>query len=327
MLRLTPLLIYGGMLGCKACAGCGAPEFPDEPDEPVIADTEPPMDTAETALPEDTTPPPPCEVPETEPNDAMGDANALPLEQTGCGGFTTEGDGEWLLFPGEDAEWLRVAVRAAAIGSAADVAFSIMSLESYSVTVISPTAYSEDPWLLFPALGDEEYLLYLTERSGQHGDDHEWEIMASEDKAPVAWTVEEIEDNDLAELAQTVEAGEVILGTISRDEDYDWFHIPVPDSGDKISWSIMVEAYTSGSPLAARMTLYPADIVGADMDDVDWLASVFGDEDSYDRDPHIEIQSEEATDWYLVIKSPATGSNSGGSPFHWYSIAITNDLD
>ena len=327
MLRFTPWLIYAGLIGCDACVGCVDPEFPDKPDDPVIGETDPPVDTGETAPPEDTTPPPPCDVPETEPNDDRDDADELPLEQVACGGFTTQGDGEWLVFPAEDAAWIRVAVEAADMGSAADVAFSIMSLEYFQVTVITPTMYWEDPWLVFPALGDEQYYLYLSERSGQYGDDHEWEILASEDKAPVEWTVEEVEDNDTAAQAQTLAPGDVVLGAITSSSDYDWFHISVPDVGEKIAWDFEVEAYTSGSPLASRLSLYDSDIVGADVDDIDFLATSFADADSFDRDPHIEIQSEGAADWYLLIKNPNTDGDDGGSAFHWYSISISNDQD
>jgi hypothetical protein len=329
VLRLTPWLITASLVGCKACIGCVDPDMPSDPSDPVIGETDPPEDTAETAPPIDTAPPPPCDVPETEPNDDRADADEMPLEQTACGGFTTDDDGEWLVFPAEDAAWIRVAVRAAAMGSAADVAFAIVSPEHFDVTVVTPTMYWEDPWILFPALGDEQYYLYLSERSGQWGDDHEWEIMASEDKEPVAWTVREVEDNDIAARGQTVAPGDVILGTIDSASDYDWFHISVPDpgEGEKIAWDFQVEAYTSGSPLASRLTLYDSDIVGGDVDDVDFLATSFADADAYDRDPHIEIQSEGAADWYLLIKNPSTDGDDGGSAFHWYTITIDNDQD
>ncbi len=328
MLRYAPWLIAASLAGCKACSGCVEPEFPNDPNDPVINDTEPPEDTADTEpVIEDTTPPPPCAFPETEPNDSMDEADAFDLETVACGGFTEDGDGEWLVFPAEDAEWIRVDVDAAEIGSAADISFSIMGLESFAVTVISPTMYWEDPWIVFPALGDAEYHLYLSERAGQYGDDHEWEVLASEDKAPVEYDLTEVEDNDLAENAQTVRAGQTVLGVISDQDDYDWYHIPVPEAEDKISWEITVEAYTSGSPLASRITLYDSSIVGADLDDVDWLATRFGDEDAYDRDPRIEIQSEGADDWYLVIKNPTVSGSERGSPFHWYAISIENDQE
>ncbi len=327
MLRFTPWLIAASFVGCKACVGCVDPDFPIDPDDPVIGETDPPEDTADTDPPEDTTPPPPCDVPETEPNDSIDEADQLALEHTACGGFTEEGDGEWLVFPAEDASWIRVQVEAAGMGSAADVAFSIVARESFEVTVITPTMYWEDPWLVFPTLGDSQYHLYLSERSSQFGDDHEWELLASEDKEPVAWTVSEIEDNDTPSGAQTVAVGDVILGTIDSASDYDWFHIQVPDAGEKIAWDFEVEAYTSGSPLASRLSLYDDQIVGADVDDVDFLATSFADTDNFDRDPHIEIQSEGAADWYLLIKNPATDGDDGGSAFHWYSITIANDQD
>ncbi len=253
----------------------------------------------------------------------------MALEQTACGCFTEQADGEWLVFPAEDAEWIRIQVDAASRGSAADVAFNISALESFAVTLITGTMYSEDPWIVFPALGDAEYHLYLSERAGQYGDDYEWQLLASEDKAPVEYTVVEVEDNDTADQAQDLPAGETVLGIISEPGDYDWYHIPVPDPGDaeKIKWTIDVEAYTSGSPLASRITLYESDVVGADLDDVDWLATSFADSEDYDQDPKIEIQSEEASDWYLVIKNPTSGGNDRGSPFHWYSLAIDNDLE
>ncbi len=328
MLRFTPWLIAASFVGCDACSGCFEPEFPNDPDQPVTGETDPPEDTGEPwpSAPSSASRPP-CDVPETEPNDGMDQANAFELEQTACGCFEQDEDGEWLVFPAGDAAWLRVEVTAAGMGSAADVSFAINALETFANTVISPTMYWEDPWIVFPALGDSEYHLYLSERANQFGEDYEWEVLASEDKAPVEWTVEEVEDNDLATEAQTVEAGEVIFGIISESNDYDWYHIPVPDSDGKISWDINVEAYTSGSPLASRITLYPAEIVGGDMDDVDWLATAWSDSEEFDMDPRIEIQSEGATDWYLVIKNPTTSGSGRGSPFHWYTISIDNDQE
>ncbi len=327
MLRLTPWLLAASFVGCKACVGCIDPGLPDQPDTRP-GETEQPADTQESQPPEDTAPPPPCAQPEVEPNDSMTDATAILLEQIACGGFAEGGDGEWLVFPAEDASWLRVDIDAADVGSAANVAMTIVADESNEVALIYGSRFSQDPWIVFPALGDAEYSVYLRESDGGSGEDYEWELLASEDKEPLASTVSEQEPNDLAAKAMTVQAGDVVFGTISSADDYDWMHIATPAGEDKVSWSFTVEAYGSGSPLQARLTLFNDDIVGNDIADVDWIATAFTDEDAYDRDPRLEYQSEGEGDWYLLIKSPnVDGSGASGSAFHWYTVTVDNDLE
>ncbi|MFH1468988.1 MAG: hypothetical protein ABIO70_31670 [Pseudomonadota bacterium] len=325
MLRTTPMLLAAGLLGCKSCAGCFHPEQPTKPNE-HHGETDEPLDTEDTSPVVDTAPPPPCAVPETEPNNSLGDANAVPLEQQACGDFLDAGDGDWLVFPGEDADWLRVEVDAASRGSRASVAFSLMARASGELTLKTSDAFVEDPWILFPALGDEEYHLYLTEADALSGDDYGWWLLVSEDKAPVGWTREEVEANNTAAQAETVEPGDVIFGRISSSYDYDWYHLQVPASEAGITWTFTVEAYSSGSPLAARMSLYGPEVVGADIDDVPYLKSVFHDSTVADRDPVIEWPSRDATDWYLLVKMTREESEANpGSAFHWYTLSIDND--
>ncbi len=327
MPSLTPWILAATFVGCKACAGCIDPGMPVDPTQPNHGDTDPPEDTADSIPPEDTAPPPPCQVPETEPNDDQDDADAVGLEQTACGSFSEVGDSEWLVFPGEDAQWIRVDVSAASIGSAADAYFGIKSLETFSVAYISNKTYEEDPWIVFPALGDEEYFVNLMESSGLYGEDYEWELLVSEDKAPVAWTVREEEDNDTAAEGQTVQPGDVILGSIDSTGDYDWFHIEVPDSVEKINWTFDVEGYTSGSPLASRITLWDETIVDEGLVEQGWLETNTASNGASDPDPRVEHSSQDAADWYLVIKNPTDDDDNGGSAFHWYTISIENDLE
>lgn len=329
MLRTAPWLLAAGFLGCKACAGCFQPDQPVKPDDhhgdSELEDT---ADTGDTSPPEDTAPPPPCDLPETEPNDGLGDADAITLEHQACGNFSEAGDNDWLVFPAEDADWIRVGVDAASRGSRASVAFTLMARESGELTLQSSDGFVEDPWILFPVLGDPEYYLFLNEADGLSGEDYGWWLLASEDKAPVTWTREEVEDNGTAAQAETVQRGDVVFGKISDSYDYDWFHVQVPASETGITWTFTVEAYSSGSPLAARMSLYGPDVVGADIDDVTYLDSSFHDGTVADRDPQIVWPSRDATDWYLLVKmTREEAERNPGSAFHWYTLSIENDLD
>ncbi len=327
MLRLTPWLIAASFVGCKSCIGCVDPDMPSDPNQPHIGDTSPEDsgDTGETAPPEDTTPPPPCDVPEVEPNESPDEAFTVPLESTACGSFQEQGDSDRMIIPAEDAQWIRIEVNAASIGSSADVAFALTAWEAGEYTLVSNREYEEDPWIVFPVLGDAEYDVSLHEVSGLYGQDYEWKLLASEDKAPVDWTVEEAESNDQCEEAQEVSAGDVVMGRLSSDSDYDWYHVVVPDSGDKINWTFDVDAYAFGSPLACRLTVW--DEMVHDLDDVEFIATAFSDGDTFDRDPKIELSTEGAGDLFILVQKPRITDDAAATEFHWYSLIFTNDLE
>ncbi len=327
MLRLTPWLIAASFVGCKSCIGCVDPDMPSDPNQPHIGDTSPEDsgDTGETAPPEDTTPPPPCDVPEVEPNESPDEAFTVPLESTACGSFQERGDSDRMIIPAEDAQWIRIDVDAAAIGSSANVSFALTAWESGEYAMIVNRTFEEDPWIVFPVLGDAAYDVTLYEESGQGGDDLEWELLASEDKAPVDWTVQESSNNNLCKNAQTIKAGDVVLGWLDEDFDYDWYHVEVPSSVDKINWTFQIEAYTKGSPLASRLSVWY--VMVFDLDDVDFLATSFEDGDTNNRDPKIELSTEGEGDLYLVVQKPSLTSDPSASAFHWYTLSINNDLE
>lgn len=326
MASLAPWTLALTFLGCKACIGCFEPGMPSEPEQPHQGDTDTGVeDTGETAPPEDTTPPPPCEVPESEPNDGLDESDSVPLEATACGSFSEQGDTDRLVFPAEDAPWIRIDVDAASIGSAADVTFTLSAWDVGEHTIVMNSYDEEDPWILFPALGDSEYQVSLYESQDLHGEDYEWELLASEDKAPIDWNLQESDDNDLCKNAQTLTAGDVVLGWLDSDNDYDWYHVEVPASEDKINWTFEIEASSLGSPLAGRLTVWDELVV--ELDDVKFIATSFHDPDTSDPDPKIELSTEEEGDLYMVVQKPTFTGDPPGTGYHWYSLSISNDLE
>lgn len=275
-------------------------------------------DTGDTG-PIDTGPPPPCDVPEVEPNNPYAEAQDLPMEQWACGNFDDEDDGaEIFLFENEEAGWLRVWARAFEIGSLADITLAISSNDGpYGASRLS-NPDSTDAMIVFPVDDDYEFYATLSEHYGRSGDAYTWELMASEVKAPIEWNGEESEDNDTSADANPIQHGDRIFGKMNTATDYDWYYLELEEGRSDIILNI--EAWFYGSPADTRVELYKpsGSLYRAD--------SYSNEGGAYNLDPYLTASPTEGGIWTVKIlpevDSEGNSEGGGGSAF-WYVLDVS----
>ncbi|MEC8424799.1 MAG: hypothetical protein VX000_13540, partial [Myxococcota bacterium] len=81
----------------------------------------------------DLTDPPPCAVPEEEPNDTRSEAQVLPAEAWACGFISEQGDVESFTTEAAEDGWLTVWARGVAFGSTADLQLFLEDLDDNDV--------------------------------------------------------------------------------------------------------------------------------------------------------------------------------------------------
>lgn len=226
-------------------AGCTCrPQLP--PDDPPD-DTDEPEETGETGETGDTGPPPPCDVPELEPNDDPGTALDLPTEAQACGGFDEVSDFDWWEFEADDDGWLAIELEAGP-GSASDVNLLILPIETSQgsnwAAARDDDEDSTDAHVLFPAPSGT-YQINVSEQQLKAGERYLYELLISEAKAPVTWTFEELEPNDVQAEAIPLVSGDAVLGWSDGQADFDWYEIAVP--AGKRTVTIDIDAYPFGS--------------------------------------------------------------------------------
>ncbi len=314
--------------GCNGCRPALPPPLDtDEPPDTPPVDTE----TGETAAPVDTAPPPPCPVVEVEPNDAIGQAQELPLQTWACGEFDYILDGEWFIVtPTVSAEqtteantpWMTIQVEAASRGSSANPQI-LLSVGGESVLKFGDYL-TTDPRLVFPIPSVEPYAINLGESDLLYGEDYRWHLMASIDKAPVSWDHAEIEagddpdtpdvveaiDNDNEATAQPFPLGERLYGAIEAPGDFDWYKVSVTDVGE-VLLVFDIDAYGFGS--AADLTIWVYDTVGSEPD-----MKPYGRTNA-DLDSWLQKRVVGPADYYVRVRD----QDDQGSRFHWYTLSIT----
>jgi hypothetical protein len=230
---------------------------PELPADDVDSD---PVSTGVTGATADTGPPPPCDQPEVEPNDALVDPPLIALERHACGTFGSEEDVDAWGFALESEGWLSVELESGEGGiSDVDLHVGPASL-SWVVERGDDSTESNDAHLLFLAPADA-YTVYAREAADQYGERATWDLLVSEAKPPRAWTRVEAEPNDLQGTAEDVVSGDVVFGTMEGNPglpDRDWFTIEIPPG--KQTLTVSVEAWGLGS--SADLTLYLVDSAG-----------------------------------------------------------------
>ena len=314
--RLVPVFLSSiGLAGCKAClVSCIDPSLPvpspgDSSKEDSGDSSDSAEDSTESSPPIDTSPEPPCDVPEVEPN-GLSSAQDLPLEQWSCGVFAAYLDVDGFTFDVPDAGWVRLNVRATAIGSAADVSVNFGEPDGDYGAIVGGSYSSSDPLLVFYTDKARTFEAYLSEAYYGYGDNYTWEMLASTVKPPVTWTVDEIEPNDDKTEAMAMASGDVMYGTISEGSDFDWIKISIPDDA-KHNVSVKVIASREGAPTDLRALAYDPSGVFA--------KSASSGENTYDRDPWMEFTTDEAGDWTVLLREEF----AKGSPIYWYTVAVT----
>ncbi|MEL6347755.1 MAG: hypothetical protein AAFV53_31910, partial [Myxococcota bacterium] len=251
MLR-TILLV--SLLGAAGCQGCVTPNIPTETE--VVADSgEIDEDSGDTG-PDDTSPPPPCDVPEVEPN-SIDAPQTLPLEQWACGEIGQAADIDAFRFIAPDAGWYKIEVRSEQLGAEADLRLFADDDDLEMVMISNASRGTYDPEVVFPLEGPTAFTAWLQEIDSLSGEDYFWEMLVSEVKPPLSWISEETEPNDTISTPEPIASGDLVYGILSRN-DRDWFTFEVET--DRASLTAEVQAWQHGSPLDARLQLwFPGD--------------------------------------------------------------------
>ncbi|RME24696.1 MAG: hypothetical protein D6798_10620 [Deltaproteobacteria bacterium] len=303
------LLLLLAACNPTACVEVPVGDPTQDGDGSAVGDSGGPDDSG----PVDTGPPPPCDVPEVEPNSPYSNAQDLPMEQWACGVFSDPDDlTEIFYFENDRAGWLRVWGRAFEIGSLADLTLTVAATDGpYAATRLgNPTSTDTD--LIFPVDDDYGFYVTLSETYTRSGDSYRWELMASEVKAPVKWTSEEGSDNDSATRAEPITSGDRRLAFMNSTTDIDWYAIELPEGGAPVT--IDVDAWYYGSPADVRAEFYEPDATTLFR-----AASGSTTNGANDLDPHLEPSPTEGGTWYVKVIPDSSG---GGGAAYWYVIEV-----
>ncbi|MCK6506422.1 hypothetical protein L6R53_24120 [Myxococcota bacterium] len=314
---MAPLLLLLSACNPSACIEV-TPVDPSQ-DGGAADDTGPPPDDTGDTGPIDTGPAAACDVPEVEPNHPYDNAQALPMEQWACGAFGEEDDGaEIFLFENEEPGWLRIWARAYEIGSLADITLSVTSTESpYAASRLS-NPDSTDVMIVFPVDDEVELYATLNEQYGRGGEAYGWNLMASQVKAPLEWTVEEQASNDSAASAQVVVDGDRVFGKMNSTTDYDWYALELPEGRSDIV--VDIEAWKYGSPADIRLEFYRPDGTRYTWD------SHTSEEGAYDLDPKLTPSVTYGGTWTVKVMPEVDDQGSlegGGGAAYWYVMDVS----
>lgn len=255
-----------------------------------------------------------CDLVETEPNNTITEMETLPTELWACGEFLTFADTDIFGFSTLDAGWMELQVAAADRGSAADVQVNLY--DDQSSAFMSDGYLTSDPNITFPVNAGDEFGIILAEHTLLSGESYFWFARASQIKAPVEWTRDEVEDNSSIENAETVAQGDVVFGTIGEAGDFDWFYWEPPEGVTGVTYQIKSGSY--GAP--TNLTLLRYDETG------DLIGTTYSGTSAYDPDPIYNerfTEADPAAPRFLQIEDYA----GVGSRFAWYVLEITPSFE
>jgi len=307
-------LMTAGLYGCAACYGDLPTNNKNDDDDNTDTAVE---DTAvEDTGPVDTGPPPPCAVPEEEPNNSVTDAQKLPLERWACGVLLEQGDLDYFYFDVPTAGWYRVWVRGQDIGSSSDLQLAFSNTTSTYTALATTSPNSLDPQIVFYAEGADRFQVSVADTFYGYGDDYIWEMMATESKEPVDWNVVEDEwvgsggSNDALVDGEPVEDGDQILGVLNPGSDQDFYIIDLP-AGD-VSLVAQVHAWNYGSPLYSTLRVF-------DMDGTELRERSYGGS-GLDYDPKLTYKTTGPVQ--LAVQVDVQNNAGGGGLSHWYMLEL-----
>lgn len=294
----------GAGCSCKPDLGPNNPN-PDPPEEDTDATDSDPVDTA---------PPPPCDAPEIEPNDTIGQATPLPMETIGCGAWDAPGDIDYFVFDLDEEAWVTVAVAAKALGSIADAHLVVQAADGSAMNRVDDE-HSTDATLVFPGV-PQLYTIQLVEQNLQGGSDrYFYEVVAAVTKPPVEWTVLESEPNDSPGEALDLADGDVVYGDMADPTDSDWFRIIVPPGKHTVRVEVM--GYQLGSAGDFALLYYDEDVEPLPHGCNNCV--VHGPLGAQGKDPAFEWQS--AGDEILYVRLFEVEGRNGSAI--WYSLHVT----
>lgn len=314
-LRLFTILLASATACAKSCAQLSLPgsninNNVDTSTNQDTGDNEDTEDSGDTG-PIDTGPPALCPQPEVEPNNSRGEAQAVSMEAWICGDIALAADQDVFSTPGPaDATWMRVQVRAAEIGSFANLSLAFYDDdEDYSAYGIFQPE-STDPMLLVPVPGGLEWFAAVNDQYGAYGDNNHWQMLITEEKAPLEWNAVESEDNNAITNGNPIESGDRVFAVLETafGADQDWYQITIPDDGLTYAVHLRIEAWNYGSPADMQLELYNPDQERKKLRDA-------GDY-SYDLDATLDYTTSTPGTWYIRAKS---GVDAVGA-LYWYVL-------
>lgn len=297
---------------------CFQPSIPDPPTDtrdPEESDPpDSPVDSKDS--PVDTTPPPPCEQPEVEPNYNTSVANEVLMEVWACGTFDTSPDFDVYRFTMAEQNWLRIDVDAADRGSPAYPVLTLQSDGGFSAgSTRGPN--SNDPYLVIPTPEADSWYVWLTDAQASSGEAFTYRWMASSVKAPVSWTHRETEGHSTIDTAMPITADMTVYGTIDSATEFDWYSFQTP--AERSSITVRITAHKVGSPLISRLMLYEIETDGKG-NPVEKLINYWDDSStSASLDPDFTLSNEGGEVWYLKVRYLPTFQYG---PLYWYILDI-----
>ncbi len=298
---LWPLVLS---LFLPACNGCKPGVDPFDSDDRKDSDR---VDTGPDD-PDTGAPPGPCAYPESEPNNALLDANELLLEAEACGSFHEAFDVDFWQFDLPQDSWLSVTVQAQQLGSWSDVTL-VLTHEGSGAVEKRDNEQDTDVFLLYPALAGS-YLGMVGEQNGQ-GDEagYTYGLRASVAKNPVSFNREEDEPNATAEQAQELADGDALFGFADAAWDTDWYVIDVP--AGKHYLDIDMQAYSFGSAGNFKVSLYDASLTK--LTDA-WIGQL-----GWELDPYLSWTSSGSEELYVHVVEQSSRGGRG----YWYLLDVT----
>ena len=289
------------------------------PGAPGVSVTDPPpFDTAVDEPPEDTgeeeelPPSSLCDFEEVEPNGEFADPQPLALERWMCGTFGQALDADVFGFDVEEDTWVRVWVRASALGSLANPRLFVFDQEEEFTADATDSHRSEDIDRTFKVDEDREMGIGLFEQnigSVQFGEDYFWRMRVSITKPPVRWDYEEEEPNDNRSEAMPIEAGDRLYGSIESGTRNDWFSLEIAEANSNVV--IETDSWSHGSPLNPEIEVRFED----EDEDIDYSYS----QGTSSFDAKVDFRAEEAGT-YMIRVGSYTGQ--GGIPY-WYVLDVS----
>ena len=201
---------------------------------------------------------------------------------------------------------------ARSIGSLADPGMLISS-ESGASAHVGDSTSGEDIQVVFPT-GPERYHAMLAElHSGQGGEGHTYEIMASWAKAPISYNRDEEESNDVPSDAQVLVSGDMVFGWLEDAIDTDWYAVDLP--AGKQTLHIDVDAWDFGSAGDFKIIAYDEEetLLGT------WMTGEMG----WEVDPYVTL----TVPGNQTIRFRIAEQRDRSSPICWYMIRFSLEDD
>jgi len=261
----------------------------------------------------DTAPPPPCDVPEVEPNNDAATATPLPTELEACGTFEADLDIDWWSVEVEDDGWLGVRVDAQDIGSTADVAVVVDG--PFGSVTRDGNEERNDVDLLVP-VGAGRYDILVTEETASSGERYYYDMLATVQKEPFEVDRQDPSTNTAAASALVLQSGERVLGFLDDlATGEDWYVVDVPPGRHLVT--IDVQGFAEGSPADTSVWLYD-DSLDSLPEGCRMQCEISDGAQPGERDPYFEYDSGGNEAVYVRIRD--TSGRTGSA--YWYVLRV-----